>query len=41
MEKAYKGKVQNTGTQIVEAPSKMPVKKGGKVQRGKDLRVKG
>ena len=33
--------VKNTGSQIVEAVNKMPKNKGGKVLRGKDLRVKG
>ena len=41
MAEGYKGKVKNTGNQVVEAPDKMPVKKGGKVQKGKDLRSKG
>lgn len=39
--KGYNGKVKNTGNQVVEAPEKMPVKKGGKVLKGKDLRSKG
>jgi len=41
MAKEYVGKIKNTGTQVVEAPVKMPTSKGGKVQKGKDLRVKG
>lgn len=37
----YVGKIKNTGNQVVEAPVKMPsAKKGGKVIKGKDLRVK-
>lgn len=40
--KTYTGSVKNTGNQVVEAPVKMDKgKKGGKVQKGKDLRVKG
>ena len=38
---ADKPAVKNTGNQVVEAPKKMPKNKGGKVQKGKDLRVKG
>ena len=34
-------KAKNTGTQVVEASDKQPVKKGGKVKKGNDLRVKG
>jgi len=42
MAKEYVGKIKNTGTQVIEAPNKMPTSKGGgKVQKGKDLRVKG
>jgi hypothetical protein len=37
----YKGKVKNTGNQVVDAPVKMPDKKGGKVKKGNDLRTKG
>lgn len=37
----YKGKVKNTGNQVVDAPVKMPDKKGGKVKKGSDLRTKG
>ncbi|MHB1154006.1 MAG: hypothetical protein ACYCWE_20725 [Eubacteriales bacterium] len=42
-----KPKAKNTGNQVVEAPEKMQPnssssrKKGGKVLKGKDLRVKG
>jgi len=37
----YVGNIKNTGNQVVEAPVKMPsAKKGGKVVKGKDLRVK-
>ena len=32
--------IKNTGNQVVEAPDKMPEKKGGKVKKGKDLRSK-
>lgn len=39
--KTYTGSVKNTGNQVVEAPVKMGKPKGGKVQKGKDLRVKG
>jgi hypothetical protein len=40
--KTYTGEIKNTGTQVVEAPVKMPQgKKGGKVKKGDDLRVKG
>lgn len=41
MAEGYKGKVKNTGNQVVDAPVKMPAKKGGKVQKGQDLRTKG
>lgn len=41
MENGYKGKVKNTGSQVVEAPVKQPTAKGGKVKKGNDLRVKG
>jgi len=33
--------VKNTGSQVVEAANKQAKNKGGKVLRGKDLRVKG
>ncbi len=36
-----KPKAKNTGNQVVEAPEKQPEKKGGKVQKDKDLRSKG
>ncbi len=32
---------KNTGNQVVEAVKKTPEKKGGKVKKGSDLRVKG
>lgn len=41
MAKGYEGKIKNTGTQVVEAPNKMPTSKGGKVKKGNDLRTKG
>lgn len=37
----YKGKIANTGAQVVEAPNPQPKVKKGKVKKGKDLRVKG
>lgn len=41
MAEGYKGKIKNSGNQIVEAPNKQPAPKQGKVKKGKDLRVKG
>lgn len=40
MEKAYEGKVKNTGSQEVKAPYQHQTKDNGKVHRGTDLRAK-
>ncbi len=40
-EKGYAGKIAQTGSQVVKAPSQLAPKKGtGKVKRGDDLRTK-
>lgn len=41
MAEGLKGKIRNTGAQVVEAPNPQEKKKSGKVSKGKDLRVKG
>lgn len=40
MEKAYEGKVKNTGSQVVKAPYQHENKDSGKVHTGTDLRSK-
>ena len=40
MEKAYEGKVKNTGCQEVKGPYQHTNKDSGKVHRGTDLRSK-
>lgn len=40
MEKAYEGKVRNTGSQEVKAPYQQQNKDSGKVHTGTDLRSK-
>jgi hypothetical protein len=38
VEKAYEGKVRNTGSQVVKAPYQHENKDSGKVHTGNDLR---